>query len=91
MRKHCAIVLGGIFSPLDGIETADFIIACDKGYAYIREYDLEPDLFVGDFDSFHGQITKGIEILNLPTEKDDTDTMAAIRYALDHDYKDLTL
>ena len=91
MRKHCAIVLGGIFSPLDGIDTADFVIACDKGYAYIREYDLEPDLVVGDFDSYHGKITPGIEILDLPTMKDDTDTLAAIRYALEHDYKDLTL
>ena len=79
------------FSPLDGIDTADFVIACDKGYAYIREYDLEPDLVVGDFDSYHGKITPGIEILDLPTMKDDTDTLAAIRYALEHDYKDLTL
>lgn len=91
MKKHCAIVLGGLFSTLDGIDTADFIIACDRGYAYLKEYNLEPNLIVGDFDSYHGAVTAGIPILDLPTMKDDTDTMAAIRYALDNEYLDLTL
>ena len=44
MNNLCAIVSGGQFSELNGIESADFIIACDKGYEYLLGSDLSPDL-----------------------------------------------
>ena len=79
MKKLCAIISGGRRAPLDGIENADWIIACDKGYQYGGEAGVRPQLLVGDFDSYTGSLPADIPILDLPVEKDDTDTMAAIR------------
>ena len=83
MKNFCAILSGGTFSPLDGIEKATFIIACDKGYTYAEQCSIVPQLFVGDFDSYIGTITDTVPSLNLPKEKDDTDTMLAVKTALE--------
>lgn len=60
---------------------ADFIIAADAGYENARAIGIEPDLFLGDYDSAPcpSQIEKTIV---LPPEKDDTDTFFAVRQAL---------
>ena len=34
MKQLCAIISGGQEDALCGIEAADFIIACDRGYVY---------------------------------------------------------
>lgn len=60
-----------------------YIIACDKGYKYASEEGIRPDLIVGDFDSYNGTLPGDVPIERLPVEKDDTDTMHAIREALD--------
>lgn len=54
MEKPWAIVSGGRFSPLTDLEKCGYIIACDKGYVYLAERGLRPDLLVGDFDSYTG-------------------------------------
>ncbi|MCR4719476.1 MAG: thiamine diphosphokinase [Firmicutes bacterium] len=82
MDKVCAIISGGTFSPLNGIKNADFIIACDKGYEYLNSQNIKPDLIIGDFDSFSGSLPSEIKRISLPCEKDETDTMAAINYAI---------
>ncbi len=81
MKKTWAIVAGGKFSPLRDIEKCEYIIACDLGYEYLHREELRPDLLVGDFDSYMGPLPEGVPRLDLPVEKDDTDTMAAIRHA----------
>ncbi|MCF0151011.1 MAG: thiamine diphosphokinase [Firmicutes bacterium] len=91
MGRHCALVAGGLYSPLDGIKNADFIIACDKGLEYCLREGVQPDLLVGDFDSYEGEIPQEIACLQLPCEKDDTDTLAALRYALQQGYDQVTL
>ena len=91
MKKLCAIISGGRRAPLDGIENADWIIACDKGYQYAEEAGVRPQLLVGDFDSYTGSLPADIPILDLPVEKDDTDTMAAIRYAVQEGYSEIFL
>ena len=78
-NKSCAIISGGEFSPINGIENADYIIACDKGYEHAAACGITPDLLVGDFDSYKGERDKRVPVLDLPVEKDDTDTMAAVR------------
>ena len=82
MKKLCAIISGGQSDDLAGIRDADFIIACDRGYAYAKEAGIRPDLLVGDFDSYKGERDKRVPVLDLPVEKDDTDTMAAVRWAV---------
>lgn len=91
MKKTCAIISGGDLSPLTDIETADFIIACDKGFEYAKEQGITPDLIIGDFDSFDGKLPDDIPIIALPCEKDETDTMAAIKYAAEKGFSEILL
>ncbi|MBR4724032.1 MAG: thiamine diphosphokinase [Clostridia bacterium] len=91
MDKICAIISGGAFSPFDGIEDADFVIACDKGYEYAKSQSLVPDLIIGDFDSCSGKIPNEIKKIILPCEKDETDTMVAINYAIGQGFSKIML
>lgn len=91
MEKVCAIISGGACSPLCGIEEADFVIACDKGLCYAQKEGITPGLVVGDFDSFTGDLPRGIPVLKLPCEKDETDTMAAVDYAIDKGFEKILL
>ena len=91
MKKLCAIISGGQSDDLTGIHEADFIIACDRGYAYANAAGIRPDLLVGDFDSYKGERDKRVPVLDLPVEKDDTDTMAAVRWAVSEGFSELRL
>lgn len=51
---------------------------------------VRPDLIIGDFDST-GLPDTDIPILRYPSDKDDTDTMLAVKYALDRGYNDITI
>ena len=87
----CGIISGGERDTLNGIEECDFIIACDRGYQYAREAGVRPDLLIGDFDSYNGPLPEDIPRLSLPAEKDDTDTMAAVRCAIAQGFCELRL
>lgn len=86
----CLIIAGGEYEavPEDNYE---YIIACDKGYEYARRMNVIPDIVVGDFDSYCGEIDKSIKTVRLPKVKDDTDTVYAVRYAMEHGHKDITI
>lgn len=60
----------------------DLVIAADGGYRICRDLGIVPDLLLGDFDSM-AQPEDFQNVLRSPVEKDDTDTMLAIRTALD--------
>ena len=81
MPKTCIIISGGDFSPVPAPGPEDFIIACDRGYAHALRCGIRPDLVVSDFDSYDGAIDPEIPVNRFRSEKDDTDTMLAIRYA----------
>ena len=80
--KTALIVSGGDFSSPDLDLKYDILIACDKGYGYAKNMRLTPDVVIGDFDSFTGVIDPDIKVLRYPIERDDTDTMLAVKYAL---------
>ena len=54
-KKRCVIVAAGSIDDTSAIksyaDSADFVIAADAGYVYCRDAGIEPDLFVGDYDS----------------------------------------
>ena len=60
--------------------------AADGGYRHCQAAGLQPDLLLGDFDSLN-DLPKGIPIHTFPVEKDDTDTMLAIKYGLKEGYR----
>lgn len=91
MERQCAIISGGVFSPIQGIRKDAFIIACDKGYEYAKQAGIRPNLLVGDFDSYEGEIPSDLPVWRYKKEKDDTDTMIAIRYAVEQGYGQVDL
>lgn len=91
MERQCAILSGGVFSPIQGIREDAFIIACDKGYEYAKQAGIRPDLLVGDFDSYEGEMPSDLPVWRYKQEKDDTDTMIAIRYAVEQGFGQVDL
>ncbi|MGH4122308.1 MAG: thiamine diphosphokinase [Clostridium sp.] len=85
------IISGGNPPPLEFILkeiTEDtFLIGADSGANCLYDYNIEPDLLVGDFDSIDkvafDYFKKGKCIIDIyPTEKDFTDTEIAVKKAL---------
>ncbi len=91
MHKRCLIISGGDFSPIEQPGEHDFVIACDKGYVYAKRCGIVPDLVVSDFDSYTDAIDPDVPVYPFPSEKDDTDTMIAIRYAIEHGFDSVVL
>ncbi len=64
-------------------EESGYIIAADGGYKLLAGAGIEPDLLVGDFDSLSREELKdGIEVLEVPEEKNDTDAFLAVEQAI---------
>lgn len=91
MGRRCVIVSGGTFSPVEGLCSDDFVIACDRGYTYCDALNLRPDLVISDFDSYCGPVDSDIPLNTYASEKDDTDTMLAARYAVEHGFQSVLL
>lgn len=91
MEKSCLIVSGGDFSREGVSERFDLIIACDRGFEYAEKLGVSPDVVIGDFDSADAPDAPGIPVIRFPSVKDDTDTMLAAKYALEHGYDDIAV
>ena len=89
--KRVALITGGKKDTFRDIEKCDFIIACDRGYEYCLGSNIKPDLVIGDFDSYFGEIKEDIEVIRLPVIKDDTDTMHAYRKILEMNFSEVYL
>jgi len=63
-------------------EPGDLLIAADAGYRICLRENMAPDVLLGDFDSMKPPADFA-HVCRLPVEKDDTDTLAAVRRALE--------
>lgn len=82
MNKLCIIVGAGDMSGTElCIPDNAFVIAADGGLEHIRKAGVSPNLIMGDFDSL-GHVPAGKNVLASNPEKNDTDTMLAVRQAL---------
>ena len=83
--KRCVIVGGANITDYAAIlaclQTDDFLIFCDSGLKHMEHLCARPDLIVGDFDSWK-RPAPDVETIVLPREKDDTDTVYAVKEAL---------
>ena len=61
---------------------AEYFIAADGGYNELILNGITPDLVIGDFDSL-GTVPDHQNIIQTPTEKDETDMMMAVRKGLE--------
>ena len=76
----CVIIAAGEhFSRPQLARPDDFVIAADGGLTYTEKWNICPDLIVGDFDSLPYAPPTAEKTVTLPTEKDDTDMVAALR------------
>ena len=81
--KRCFIFAAGSFYGLrERPAPGDFVIAADAGYRICQRENLKPDLLLGDFDSMEPP-ADFTHVRRLPVEKDDTDTLAALRAGLE--------
>lgn len=92
MDRRCVVFCAGedgelSFLPAQG----DFIICCDAGYTAAKRRGITPDLLIGDFDSYHEPLPDTIETVRFPVEKDDTDSMLALREGLKRGYKQFVI
>lgn len=93
MKNNTCLIIAGspeCMIPADHAD-ADLIIACDYGYQHALENGIMPHLLIGDFDSYRGSLPEGIPIRRFPSEKDDTDTMLAVREALNRGYRRIVI
>lgn len=86
------IFAGGEISDYSFVDTsADFVICADRGIVHVKELGIFPDIVTGDFDSYTGEIPQCGEIYKAVPEKDDTDTMLALKLALERGATDIRL
>jgi thiamine pyrophosphokinase len=70
----------------------DFVVCADGGYDVALAAGVTPALVIGDFDSTDISAIGGdTEKIELPAEKDDTDTLAAVKYAIGKGYEDVLI
>ena len=89
--KRC-LIFGAAGELPDNIKVNkdDFVIAADAGYKYTSALGIKPDITVGDFDSL-GKVPENENIVKHPKIKDDTDTMLAVKLALEKGIKSFVL
>lgn len=75
----------------DRISKDDYIVCADGGYVYAQKAGISPDLIVGDFDSCALPQETDTELIALPCEKDDTDTMYCVKLCLLRGYRSFLL
>ncbi len=84
--KKCVIFGAADFDALASvIESTDLLIAADGGLVHLNRLGLAPHIILGDFDSL-GYTPTGATVF--PVEKDDTDTMLALRCGLERGYRE---
>ncbi len=87
--KRCIIFAGGSLGRIDQTWFSThrgFIICADSGYKHAVKLGLKPDIIVGDFDSYTGRLPENTEIYRTVPEKDDTDTLMAVKIAIERGY-----
>lgn len=91
--SKAVIICAGRIEKYDYIKTfigeGDFVICADGGYEHAMKMGVEPNLTVGDFDSYRDDV-KG-EVRRFNPEKDYTDSDIAVKTALEMGFDTIVL
>ncbi len=91
---RCVIVGGAPIEDYSALreylQADDFYIFCDCGLKHAEKLGVQPDLIVGDFDSYEKPETD-TEIIVLPHIKDDTDTVFAAKEGIKRGFGEFLL
>ena len=94
MMGRCVVVGGADISNYGFIREQlcddDFVVFCDSGLKHLEQLQVKPSLIVGDFDS-HENPHLDVETIVLPCEKDDTDTVFAVKEAIKRGFDNFLL
>ena len=93
-KVKCVIVSGSPSGDSEYIKrkigSGDFVIAADSGYITCLGAGVYPNLVIGDFDS--SEKPRGeFELIELPIEKDDTDTFFSVKEAVKRGFKEIEI
>ena len=92
--NRCVIVGGASIGDYDIVGSYlrpdDYTIYCDCGLRHMDGLGAGPDLIVGDFDS-GSDPELSVETIVIPCEKDDTDTVFAVKEALRRGFEEFLL
>lgn len=92
--KRCVVIGGADINNYDVIRNRlrddDFFVCCDSGLRHREKLGIEASLIVGDFDSCENPRLP-VETIVLPCEKDDTDTVFAVKETLRRGFDDFLL
>ena len=92
--RRCVIIGGADIGRYDVVKAHlkadDYCVFCDSGLKHREKLHVMPDLIVGDFDS-HPNPGLDVETIVLPCEKDDTDTVYAVKEALKRGFEEFLL
>ena len=94
MNRRCVIVGGAAIDNYEFVKSClrdgDFFVFCDSGLKHMDALGVQADLIVGDFDS-HENPHLPAETIVLPCEKDDTDTVYAVKEAVKRGFSEFLL
>jgi thiamine pyrophosphokinase len=94
-KRRCVIItarIDGNITDALAISDDDFIICADGGYDRALAEHINPDVILGDFDSSRTrEVAPSVRGLEFPAEKDDTDTMLALKYGFDAGFSDFII
>lgn len=92
MDRICYIIGAGDIEKNSGITATenDYIICADAGYSHKNLLGREPNLVVGDFDSF-GSVPNCENKITAPCEKDETDMMLAVMEGMKRGYSNFVV
>lgn len=96
MKDNVLIIAGGNFPEfrIDEYLSKDpFIIAVDRGYEFLYENEIEPDLLIGDLDSVDKKVLniRKEKIIEYPVRKDLTDMGIAFEKAIEYGAKNVVV
>ena len=93
-NRRCVIVGAAHIGRYDDVrgyfKDGDYFIYCDAGLKHEKKLGRRADLIVGDFDSAENPC-RNTETIVLPHEKDDTDTLIAVKEAIKRGFSDFLL
>ena len=100
MAKRAVIVANGLLAPETNwpemLRPDDLLIAADGGGRFFLAAHCVPNYLIGDFDSLaladlDALAAKGVQVLQHPARKDETDLELAVNLALDEGMDDILI
>ncbi len=91
-QQICVIFAGGpeTAQPALPVPPQAYHLCADSGLHLAERLGCVPDLVLGDFDSL-GAVPESLPHMTVPVEKDDTDTLLAVRVALEKGFRDIRI